>query len=376
MAWMSEVASSFSKWHQVSAIASADLVIGISTAALLLFLAKWRQWQQMGILSIVSILLLIYAAGFGYANADGLYLPSAAFGFIVWPCALLWHWFALKHQGNYFAKDSRVIAWLHILGFWLLLFIISAELKARFTMITDANSSWTLLAWILAPASALFAVGQKFFTHRWPLSDHRSVYLEEACTPIALYLLIWCWVSNVLCPGNAQPLPYLPFLNPLELAQALILLSLVAWWQKLPESAQIKPQAMHAMGVLAFTSLALLTGCVLRSVHQYGDIAWNFDALFTSRLAQAAVSIVWAICGVGLMLFGNRRASKTIWIAGVVLLGVVVLKLFLIELAGRGGLYRIVSFIGVGIAFLIVGYFAPVPTQTKVKRDEDIQEAV
>jgi RarD protein len=43
------------------------------------------------------------------------------------------------------------------------------------------------------------------------------------------------------------------------------------------------------------------------------------------------------------------------------LLGVVVLKLFFIELADHGGLYRIVSFIVVGLLLLVVGYFAPVP---------------
>ncbi|MES2040727.1 MAG: DUF2339 domain-containing protein, partial [Pseudomonadota bacterium] len=65
------------------------------------------------------------------------------------------------------------------------------------------------------------------------------------------------------------------------------------------------------------------------------------------------------------MLFGNRRMSRGIWTAGAALLGVVVLKLFLIELADRGGLYRIVSFIGVGILLLVVGYFAPVPVKPK-----------
>ncbi|MFX5777098.1 DUF2339 domain-containing protein, partial [Acinetobacter baumannii] len=62
-------------------------------------------------------------------------------------------------------------------------------------------------------------------------------------------------------------------------------------------------------------------------------------------MSQAAVSITWAICGVAVMLFGNRRMSRTVWIAGAALLGVVVVKLFLIELADQGGLYRIVSFI-------------------------------
>ena len=42
-------------------------------------------------------------------------------------------------------------------------------------------------------------------------------------------------------------------------------------------------------------------------------------------------------------------------------MGVVVLKLFTVELGGSGGIARIVSFIGVGLLLLLVGWFAPVP---------------
>ena len=43
------------------------------------------------------------------------------------------------------------------------------------------------------------------------------------------------------------------------------------------------------------------------------------------------------------------------------LLAVVVVKLFFVELADQGGLFRIVSFLSVGVLLLLVGYFAPVP---------------
>jgi uncharacterized membrane protein len=43
----------------------------------------------------------------------------------------------------------------------------------------------------------------------------------------------------------------------------------------------------------------------------------------------------------------------------------VVLKLFFVELADTGGVYRIVSFMVVGFLLLLVGYFAPVPPAEK-----------
>ena len=42
-------------------------------------------------------------------------------------------------------------------------------------------------------------------------------------------------------------------------------------------------------------------------------------------------------------------------------MGVVVVKLFLVDLGNTGTLERIVSFLGVGLLLLVVGYVAPVP---------------
>jgi len=43
------------------------------------------------------------------------------------------------------------------------------------------------------------------------------------------------------------------------------------------------------------------------------------------------------------------------------LLGIVVLKLFTIDLASSGTIQRIISFIVVGLLILIIGYLSPVP---------------
>jgi uncharacterized membrane protein len=63
----------------------------------------------------------------------------------------------------------------------------------------------------------------------------------------------------------------------------------------------------------------------------------------------------------GLMVFGNRRAVRSLWLVGAGLLGAVVLKLFVVDLSGQGTIERIVSFVGVGILILVIGYLAPVP---------------
>ena len=63
----------------------------------------------------------------------------------------------------------------------------------------------------------------------------------------------------------------------------------------------------------------------------------------------------------GLMVLGHRRTLRLLWLVGAGLLGAVVLKLFMVDLSGQGTIERIVSFVGVGILILVIGYLAPVP---------------
>ena len=65
--------------------------------------------------------------------------------------------------------------------------------------------------------------------------------------------------------------------------------------------------------------------------------------------------------GLVLMVLATRRAQRPLWLAGAVLLAMVVGKLFLLDLANSGTVERIVSFLGVGVLLMIIGYAAPVP---------------
>jgi uncharacterized membrane protein len=62
-------------------------------------------------------------------------------------------------------------------------------------------------------------------------------------------------------------------------------------------------------------------------------------------------------------LVANRVAARSGWVAGAALLAIVVAKLFVVDLSRVGSIERIVSFIGVGVLLLAVGYFAPVPAR-------------
>jgi len=206
---------------------------------------------------------------------------------------------------------------------------------------------------------------------RWPVADFREAYLVVGAAPLALGLLLWVWGANAH-DGTAAPLPYLPLLNPLEIGQCLALLVLALWLRALPQPVRERVPPAAVLGVLGLSAFAVYTGLVLRLAHHAADVPWDEASLFASTLTQAMLSVAWSLVGVGLMLLGHRRVLRTVWIVGAALLGIVVLKLFFVELADQGGLYRIVSFIVVGVLLLVVGYFAPVPPRRAVAVDAEV----
>src|SRR3989338_4826192 len=121
-------------------------------------------------------------------------------------------------------------------------------------------------------------------------------------------------------------------------------------------------------GVAGASLFALLTAMVMRTAHHWGGVPYQLDALLDSMLVQAGLSIVWTLIALPLMVLGNRLGRRELWLIGAALIALVVAKLFFVELGNRGGLERIVSFIGVGVLLLVVGYFAPLPAR---KADAD-----
>ena len=63
-------------------------------------------------------------------------------------------------------------------------------------------------------------------------------------------------------------------------------------------------------------------------------------------------------------IIGSRRGRRGLWLAGAILMGVVLAKLLLVDRQHLGGMLGIVSFIAYGVLCTIVGYLAPAPPRT------------
>ena len=85
---------------------------------------------------------------------------------------------------------------------------------------------------------------------------------------------------------------------------------------------------------------------------------------------QGGTGFPRAVGGLTGMIVGVRTARRMIWVAGASLMMLVVAKLFLFDLRHTGTVARVVSFLGVGVLLLIVGYFAPVPPSASARTRE------
>ena len=197
-----------------------------------------------------------------------------------------------------------------------------------------------LLAW-RRPALAGWPAGDRF-------GDYRIAWLAIAGVALGL-----AWLAGQFAEGDSRPLPWLPLLNPLELA---LVLGLVF------AAAALRRRGPAASGWTAWASAALLTltMAVLRAGHQLAGLPWS-EAILSERLAQASLTVAWCVAGVVAWILGSRRRNRALWWFGAGLLGIVLLKLVVVDRQYIGNLTGIVSFFAVGLLLIVVGRIAPTP---------------
>ncbi|WP_341677777.1 DUF2339 domain-containing protein [Niveibacterium sp. SC-1] len=319
---------------------------------------RWT-WPELarlcGLLVPVGALFVLRAV---LADAS----PFAAWGWASWALMLLAHGLVLWRVAEEPVALWRVRSahWVHALGASLFVAVLSLALAKLFEGLGDAQSAWRWLGWVIAPAAYLGFAARSRAPAVWPLSNWFPAYRNTAGSLILVSVLAWVFLSNFGSDGSASPLPYLPLFNPLELGYALVFLAGALW---LRGSAQGKAPDHAGLFTIALAALAFLsyTMVVARGVHHLADVPFTHSALNASMRYQATLSLAWSALALGLMVWGHRLGARSHWILGAVLIAAVVVKLFFVELSDSGGLERIVSFIGVGILLLVVGYFAPLP---------------
>lgn len=278
--------------------------------------------------------------------------PLGANLWLVLPVALA-VLYATLHRHERDGLDSY-LAERHVLQFWAWAWIPAWEVHWWASRLPEPGASLPEALRGLLLALPILLVLRPVAV--WPLSSHRTLYLGPVLgLPV---LLAWAWLAlGPIAHTGAWALPYLPVLNPLELAGLLLLWGLYRHWQAAGRFGQeLGYAALFPLALLAWLTLALA-----RAVHHWGGVPYLAGALWHSGLFQAVVSFAWTAFALAVLVLASRHQRRLAWFAGLGLLSVVGLKLLLVDLANVGGLLRVLSLTGIGALVLGAGYLAPVP---------------
>ena len=339
------------------------------TAPVSAILARRLDWPQLRWFGVPAwIGLGLWSANLLLALYLRDYLPTALSWLALAGALAAGEYLLLAWPKAPWNLDVRVLRLLHTLRTaapWLMLWPLGAmHVNSWLARHEDSVSpAWAryLPAWAMMLALAWLI--RRCRAGGWPVAPIAAWYQRTLIPLGALWSLLLIAAWNVLDDGGMAPLPYLPLLNPLDLSTGFAVLLAIASYRLLPAGQMPLPALWQAR--LPVVAACLLYGwfnlMLLRTVSHYLGVPYTFDAMLASQFVQAMLSLVWSITALLLMRHAARHQRRQQWSLGAVLLGLVVVKLFLIDLSNVGGIERIVSFVGVGLLMVLIGYLAPFP---------------
>lgn len=348
-------------WTITAAVHVLDFASGsMETAALLgaaaasgaLFLALGRalSWRALAAASfgVVPAAAVLVGIGFGLNQQ-----PFAGWRGVGWLAAAAVTLVALRTEP---ARSHPLRRLAFVGGAWLAVAVVANALSLAAHR-APAGDGWT---W--GVVGAVVAMGLAF-SFRVPDTWASAWERRQTTTGLAVASVVWL-VLGFGISGSTAPLPYVPLLNPLDVASLAVVLVLAA--------AVRQPDSGRGVAALVLITLAFgaLTAAVLRAVHHLGGVRWTADALFASSTAQAALAVTWTVFALVLALASRRTGSRPLWFAGAAVLALVVGKLFLVDLAQAQALVLVAAFITVGALVTLIGYLAPLPP-----RHESVEDA-
>ena len=327
------------------------VVVSFGAAAAISNRARWPHLNAVGLLILPTLWVVALTSPAIQSH------PLDLYGWAAWPLSIVVFYWFLRFRESLF---PRLVTTLHAGAYWLVALLVSVE--AYWQVDQVASGVWPIVAPAAAATvlTAAILLGGRWL--RWPLRAHHRTYIRACAGPTVLLLGIAVTGTVLGSAGDPSPLPYLPLLNPLD-----VLAAAVVWVAYLlSRQAAAEPSLNFAdrdraewAWPLVTVGTALATMDVARTIHHWLDVPWDVPSMLDSTAFQTSLSIVWTLIAAAGMVVGARTGKRSAWVAGASWTAVVIVKLFLVDLAEPSTPGRATSFIGAGVLLLIVGYMAP-----------------
>ena len=192
----------------------------------------------------------------------------------------------------------------------------------------------------------LFGLGWLALTHAKARSWPSLASIGWVLAGVALFRFVWfdlLLLNPVIVPQAVGPVPVA------NLAVAHVALTALWLWllaREVPQRLVLAGQGL-SLGAMIVTVLATIRQAVQGNLISGASIETGENYLYSAGLL--ALALVWLVLGI-------KRGSTLLRVAGLLLLTAVTLKVFLIDAAALTGILRILSFLGLGIALIGIGW--------------------
>ncbi|MCH7296715.1 DUF2339 domain-containing protein [Acinetobacter higginsii] len=359
------------KYFSARMLSGVFLALGLYSGAIAA--VEWMQWQQHGLspyLAIDAILLALFSLAvyvksrLQWGNLQLILvavllflLYGETFAVEVYSTG---HWPSTLNQVS-FAVAASLLS--------LLLISLNLSKSSVYTVIW-ATLLWLSLASIglaifpIMPIAALALIPAIYAV--WLLRLHKTQLLHQL--PVWGLSLFWLLLIS-LDPYSAEQYYALPLFNPTDLLSLLVFAGLI--WMIYQHDFSVERSMEWGFKVTTILiGLLVLSSVVVRAMHHYlGTPFWG-TAIWSNGDVQLSLTLLWVILAFVLMTFSSRRHIRKIWFVGAALLGIVVVKLLLLDLSQSGTLTRVISFIGSGAIMLVIAYLAPLPPAIEENQKE------
>ena len=318
---------------------------------------RWRNIAAplLGFAPVLMIGVAVSAAEFAS--------PADFGGWWAWPLALVTHLIVLWRAAPLWPVIGQ--KFVHVVGVLVLAALGSLQGRALTARLGDPGSAWAWLGWLAVPAALLLVLTRPTAATIWPVRAAPAAYRTVAGGVLAGGLLWWTLIVNVSSDGTALPLPYVPFVSPLDLGVGVALLAAWMWARGDAGRAGLGGGVAATPWLFAAVGFVWQNAIMVRGFHHHGGVPFDVDVMFASQAVQTGFTLLWAVLALIVMWLAVRRSSRAPWMAGAGLLGLVIVKLLAVDLAASETVTRIISFIGVGVLMLVIGFVAPLPATEK-----------